>query len=322
MGFFKEASPDKKAPSVICMGRRNLIFPLFFGLAFLMAYAPIKTLLDTSTQREYYSHIALIPLISIYLVFRKRRLIFGKGGGGDCGVAPLPRQDRIIGLSLLLMGALLYVSGRGIGAGLSQNDFTSVVALSAVVFINGGFILTYGLRAFRAALFPLLFLLFVIPIPGALMESAIYVLQVGSTEFTHLLFMASGVSFLREGFIFHLPGMTIEVAKECSGIRSSLALLITAVLAGHLFLDAGGKKVVLAVAAIPVTMFKNGIRILVLTLMGTYWDPRWLTQSSLHREGGILFFLLALALMAPILYFLRRSEEKREKGQRRVGGDL
>jgi hypothetical protein len=47
---------------------------------------------------------------------------------------------------------------------------------------------------------------------------------------------------------------------------------------------------------------------LILTLMGTYWDPRWLTESSLHRDGGILFFILALALMAPILYWLRKSD--------------
>jgi exosortase len=225
------------------------------------------------------------------------------------------RNGRIAGIALLLVGVLLYLFGRGVGAGLNQNDFTAIVALSVVVFIDGGFILSYGLPAFKAALFPLLFLVFMIPIPGALMEGFIYFLQVGSTEFTHLLFMATGVPFSREGFIFHLPGMSIEVAKECSGIRSSLALLITAILAGHLFLETGVKKVILAVAILPITMFKNGIRILILTLMGAYWDPQWLTQSSLHRDGGIVFFILALVLMAPILYFLRKSEQQRGKGK-------
>ena len=136
------------------------------------------------------------------------------------------------------------------------------------------------------------------------------VLQVGSTEFTNLLFMATGVPFLREGFVFHLPGMSVEVAKQCSGIRSSLALLITAILAGHMFLNTWWKKVILAVLIIPITMFKNGIRILILTLMGTYWDPRWLTESSLHRDGGIVFFILALVLMAPILYWLRKGKSE------------
>ncbi len=279
------------------MNRRHLIFLVFFFLAVLMAYAPIKGLYDSSSQREYYSHIVLIPLVSIYLVFQKRKLVFGE-----------PRNDRIAGISLLLAGALLYFAGQGVGAGLNQNDFTAIIALAAVVLLNGGFILSYGLQAYKAALFPLLFLIFVIPIPSELMENFIYVLQVGSTEFTNLLFMATGVPFLREGFVFHLPGMSVEVAKQCSGIRSSLALLITAILAGHMFLTTRWKKVALAVFIIPITMFKNGIRILILTLMGTYWDPRWLTESSLHRDGGIVFFILALVLMAPILYWLRKGE--------------
>jgi exosortase len=283
--------------------RRNAFFFLFFVLAFFMAYAPIKALYDSSSQREYYSHIVLIPLVSIYLIFQKRKVIFSE----------LEYSLRK-GMPVMLAGALLYFAGRGIGAGLNQNDFTSLIALSAVVLINGAFILAYGFRAYRAALFSLLFLVFVIPIPSALMDGFIYFLQVGSTEFTNLLFMVSGVPFLREGFVFHLPGMSVEVAKQCSGIRSSLALLITAIVAGHMFLQTGWKKVFLAVLIIPVTMFKNGIRILILTLLGTYVDPRWVTESSLHRDGGIVFFILALLLMAPVLYFLRKEETK-DSGQ-------
>jgi exosortase len=292
------------------MNRRNLIFFFFFALAFLMTYGPIKALYDTSSNREYYSHIVLIPLISIYLIFQKRKLVFGERENSDCSSAHLLRNERITGISLLLAGALIYLVGRGVWADLNPNDFTAVIALAAVVFLNGGFILSYDLQAFKAALFPLLFLIFVVPIPSALMNSFITFLKMGSTEFTNLLFMATGVPFLREGFVFHLPGMSVEVAKECSGIRSSLALLITAVLAGHMFLNTWWKKVILAVLIIPITMFKNGIRILILTLMGTYWDPRWLTESSLHRDGGIVFFILALLLMAPILYWLRRGEIK------------
>ena len=293
------------------MNRRHLIFLVFFVLAFLMAYGPIKALYDSSSQREYYSHIVLIPLVSIYLVFQKRKFVFAEREDAEDGGTQSLRNDRIAGIALLLAGVLIYVVGRGVRPDLNPNDFTAVIALAAVVFLNGGFILSYGLTAFKEALFPLLFLIFVVPIPSALMDGFIYFLQVGSTEFTNLLFMASGVPFFREGFFFHLPGMSIEVAKQCSGIRSSLALLITAVLAGHMFLNTWWKKVILAVLIIPITMFKNGIRILILTLMGTYWDPRWLTESSLHRDGGIVFFILALVLMAPILYLLRRGEERK-----------
>ncbi len=278
------------------INRKNVFFSLFFILAFLIAYDPIKTLYYSSSHSEYYSHIVLIPLISIYLLHQKRNVIFSH-----------QKYSFNAGIPFLVIGALSYFAGLGMGEQLNPNDFAAIMALSAVLFVNGAFVLFYGTRAFKAAIFPFLFLIFIIPIPSSLMDGIIYLLQVGSSEFTNFLFTITGVPFLRDGFVFHLPGMSVEVAKQCSGIRSGLALFITALLAGHLFLKTWWKKVILIMCVIPIAMFKNGIRIVTLALLGTYVDPMIL-KSSLHREGGIPFFVLALLLLTPVLYFLRRSE--------------
>ncbi len=111
------------------MNRRHAIFGLFFLMAFLMAYAPIKALYDSSSQSDYYSHIGLIPLVSIYLVFQKRKRIFIAQGSMNDRSAHSPRNGRVAGISLLVAGALLYFVGRGVAAVLNQNDFTSIVAL-------------------------------------------------------------------------------------------------------------------------------------------------------------------------------------------------
>jgi exosortase len=280
------------------INRRNILFLLSCALSSLVAYTSIRDLYDSSGHGEYYSHIVLIPLISIYLIYQKRKFIFSE-----------QRYCFNVGIPLLLVSVLLYFFGQILEDQLNKNDFSSIIALSAVVSINGVFILLYSIQAFKKAIFPLLFLIFIIPIPSTLMDSIIYFLQVGSVEFTKVLFMATGVPFLKEGFVFNLPGMSVEVAKQCSGIRSGLALFIIALLAGHLFLNSWWKKIILIVAAIPIAMFKNGIRIVTLTLLGTYVDPRIL-QSSLHKEGGIPFFILALLFIAPVLYFLRKSEKK------------
>lgn len=278
--------------------RRNTLFIFLGVLAFIIAYFAIRDLYASSSQKEYYSHIVLIPLVSIYLLYQERKGIFRDQA-----------YSISAGLPLLVIGAVLFLAGRFSGLQLNQNDITSLIALSAVVFLNGAFIFCYGLRAYQAALFPMLFLIFMVPVPSAAMEAIIHSLQVGSTEFTNLLLTATGVPFMREGFVFHLPNISVEVAKQCSGIRSGLALLITATVAGHLFLKTGWKKLILALASIPIAMFKNGIRIVTLTLLGAYVDPRIL-QSDLHREGGIPFFIVALFLLAPVLFFLRRSEKK------------
>jgi len=198
------------------------------------------------------------------------------------------------------------------------------MTFSAVTFWIGGFILFYGKRAFRSGLFPVLFLFFLVPIPTLLVERIIIFLQIGSTEVTNILFGLTGVPFNREGFVFHLAGMSIVVAKECSGIRSSIALFITGVIAGQLFLHKARNRWILLLSAIPITIFKNGLRIVTLTLLGVYVDPRIL-GSQLHRSGGIPFFVVALLLMAPILIWLIREERKasgsklNEVAEKRVG---
>jgi exosortase len=166
------------------------------------------------------------------------------------------------------------------------------------------------MQAFRMAIFPLLFLIFMIPIPNMLMEKIISALLAGSTAATHILFNLIGIPFSREGSVFHLPGMSIEVAKECSGIRSSLGLFITAILGGYLFLRTGWKKVVLALFVFPMTVFKNGIRIVSLSVLAIHVDEKFITQGFLHRSGGFLFYIPALLLLGIVLWRLRKSEQR------------
>lgn len=278
------------------LNTRNVFFLFFTVLSFIITYIPIRALYS-SGQREYYSHIVLIPFVSIYLIFIKREEIFAK-----------VNYSFVAGIPVLLLGIALFSGGYLLGASLDKNNYASILALSVVIFMNGAFILLYGRQAYRSALFPLLFLIFTIPIPTMLMNTIIDYLQVGSTEFTNLLFLVSGVPFVRDGFSFHLTNISIEVAKQCSGIRSGLAIFIVAVLAGHLFLKSYWKIIFLVICAVLIAMFKNGIRILTLSLLGNYVD-RQILESSLHREGGIPFFILALLLLAPVLFLLRKSEK-------------
>jgi exosortase len=279
------------------LNTRNIIFLLFTAVAMIVAYTPIRALYS-SNKSEYYSHIALIPLVSIYLIYIKRKEIFAQ-----------VNYLFVVGIPVLLLGIALFLGGILWGAPLDKNNYASLIAFSIFIFINGAFILLYGISAYRTALFPLLFLIFIVPIPTALMDNIIYFLQVGSTEFTNLLFLASGTPYIRDGFVFHLPNVSVEVAEQCSGIRSSMAIFIVAILAGYMFLKSYWKIIFLVICAVLIAMLKNGIRILTLSLLGNYVDPRILS-SSLHKEGGTPFFILGLLLLAPILFFLRRSEKK------------
>ncbi|MBP1715386.1 MAG: eight transrane protein EpsH [Deltaproteobacteria bacterium] len=281
---------------------RNILFVILTLAAIVMIYEPMAALLSNRMLSDYYSHIALIPIVSAYLIASNRREIFAR-----C-------EYRLTGALISLLGMAGYWWGRTLEGDLSLNDHTSLLTFAALVFWVGGFFWIYGRNALRSALFPLVFLIFMVPIPEEIMNRIIYILQVGSTEVTYLFFNLIGIPVAREGFIFHLPGVSIEVAKQCSGIRSSLGLFITGVLACHFFLKSNLSKGILLAAIYPLTIFKNGVRIVTLTLLAIYVDEGFLTGGFLHRSGGFVFYIPALAIMGVILMGLRRGERNKLKG--------
>jgi exosortase len=180
--------------------------------------------------------------------------------------------------------------------------------LALVLLWLAGFVLFFGRGALENGRFPLLFLFLTIPFPAALLNHSIYILQKGSADIAEMIFDLVGVPAFREGFVFHLAHFNIEVAKECSGIRSSLALLILALVVGYLFLRTLWKQLVFVIAGLLIMVVKNGVRIATLTILAEYVDPSFLL-GRLHHEGGVVFFLLGLLLLLPILWLLQRGEK-------------
>jgi exosortase len=262
----------------------------------LVSWKVLATLALFSLHEESSSHILLIPVISMYLLYTERARIsrsVRRGAG--------PTVFLIVAAALVL---ILFFAERFLAR--EASSLPLAIFLLVLSWI-GMFALCYGPRATGAAAFPLGFLLLMIPLPEHALARTIYFLQSGSTDIAYFLFRAVGVPVFRQGFFLTVPGVTIEVATECSGIRSSVALLITCLLAAHLFLRTPWKQLLFVLLAVPLALVKNGIRIVTLTLLSIYVDPTFLT-GSLHRKGGFVFFLLALAILAPVLLFLEKSE--------------
>jgi len=283
----------------VTLNRHARAHTAFVGLvtfSVLIFWRTFHALVLFSLNHEASSHILLIPLVSIYLLWTERSRIF-----------QVVRPSPVRGATLVLAAFALYLLMARQWSVQDPEQFLPGATLAIVLLWLGGFLLCYGVAAWRRASFPLLFLLLMVPLPPAVLEHSIYLLQQGSTEIAYLLFKAVGVPVLRQGFILAVPGVTIEVARECSGIRSSVALFITCLLAGHLFLRTTSRMFVFVLLAFPLAIIKNGIRIATLTLLSVYVDPGFLT-GRLHHEGGFVFFLLALALLFPVLLLLQKSE--------------
>jgi exosortase C (VPDSG-CTERM-specific) len=177
-----------------------------------------------------------------------------------------------------------------------------------LLFLGGGF-LFFGVAALRRLTFPLVFLLFMVPFPVSLERGIESFLQHGSAEAAYALFKVSGMPVFRQGTIFQLPGFSMEVAPQCSGIHSSLVLFITSLLAGHLLLRSNSSRALLVAAIIPLGMLRNGVRIVTLGHLCVRIDPNWI-NSDLHHRGGPIFFAASLLPLFVLLWYLRKRETK------------
>jgi exosortase len=275
--------------------RTGLFFAIVLG-SILLNMDFFKRIVIVSD--DFSSLVIVTPFLSMALILRMKAQVFAD-----------VRSSTSWGMPVAGIGVLLYVLLSLRSAALSASDALSAKMLALVLLWIGAFLLLYGKESGRKALFPLLMLLFMVPIPEALLAKTIHVLQQGSGEGVAILFTLTGTPFHREGLAFMLPRTTIEIAPQCSSIRSSLALLIGCLLAGHLMLRTVSRKFILILVAIPMAMLKNAIRIVTLSLLAIHVDMGYLVGGDLHRRGGIVFFALTLLLLYPVLWALRKSEK-------------
>lgn len=267
-------------------------------LPFALAWGSMGLLFRLVLENDTFSQIPLIPLVSLFLICEHRSPIFAEVSFGW-----------ILGAALITPGMILLVVARLNLWQLSSTNPLSLLVLAMVFVWVGAFALFFGTRAFRAAYFPLLFLLFMVPIPEPVLSKTIFLLQAGSSEMPEAFFGIAGVPYHRQGFIFELSGVAIRVAEECSGIRSTLALLITTVSASYIFLKSSSRRLILCSAVIPTAIFKNGLRIATLSTLAVYVNRGFL-HGNLHHRGGIVFFVIALLPMALFLKLLRKDENQ------------
>jgi exosortase len=274
---------------------RWLIFGVWVSLSLLLFARPVYELFQLANQDETASHILLIPFITMWLLYTERKQL------RTAAVFSIWPAAAFLVPSLLM--AVLSLNCQS----CTPKTRLSGYALSLVLMVVAGFIFALGEAVAKSSWFALAFLLFLIPIPELFLGKIIYGLQAGSAAVAELFFNLSGAPVLRQGFVFRLPKMSIEVAQECSGIRSSLALLILALLVAHFSFRPFWKKLAFVAAGLCMMLVKNGIRIATLTLLANYVNPAFLT-GRLHHQGGIVFFLIGLALLLPVYWALRRGE--------------
>ena len=199
---------------------------------------PLREFVAYTRHSEVHSYVLLIPFVTAYLIYIRWKHL-SRELSSAWGYALLLAAS---GTGALL--ASLHFTELG------RNDCMTLIALSFVCFVIAGTFLFLGSKWARSAMFPLFFLAFMIPLPEAAVDFLENASKQASAEVASWLFLISGTPVLRNDTVFELPGITIAVAKECSGIRSSLVLVITSLLAANMFLHTTWRRALLVCAVI------------------------------------------------------------------------
>jgi exosortase C (VPDSG-CTERM-specific) len=271
-----------------------------FAIVLLAAFAhPLLTLINYAAGSNLYSHILLVPFVSAYLLYLRRDRLPKKY------VIDLPLAIVFLagGLGVLVFTYWSDFAGRE----PANNDRLALLTLSFLCCLAAGGFFFFGHSWMRSAAFPLAYLIFMVPMPDAMRDALETASKYASAEVANLLFHLSGTPFLRAGAIFQLPNITIEVAQECSGIRSSWVLFMTSILAANLFLKTRWRRFALVAFVIPLAILRNGFRILVIGLLCVNVGPQMI-HSLIHRRGGPVFFVLSLIPFFLVLWWLRKGD--------------
>jgi exosortase len=277
----------------------SLIFSILAAISLAIWWRALTSSFALALRDDQYTHLLLILPVSVALIFMDWKK-----------PEPSTRLSLSIGSALLAAAVVAIVLARLEVVPLHSDEQLSVNMLALVVWWMGAFILCFGTRAFRRALFPLCFLFWMVPLPQFLLNPIVRLLQDGSAASARLLFAAVGVPVAQDGTRLTIPGLTIEVARECSSIRSSLMLVVTSMVIAQTLLSSTWRKALVSALAIPLSVAKNGLRIFVLAILATHVDRSFLT-GRLHHQGGIIYFLIALAAIFLFIWIARRGEEKR-----------
>lgn len=259
----------------------NWLAPLI-GLAVL--YVPtIWDLANTLWGKDEYMHGPIILVVAIYLFWNLRHNIL------EAPIAPRP----ILGWTLFIIAALLYVIGR-------SQEIIMFELGSLLIMLPALLLLLRGFSALKACWFPIFFLFFMIPLPGAVVDALTMPMKTFVSWATEHILYALDYPIARSGVILHLGQYHLLVADACAGLHTLFSLEALGLLYLHIIKrESWGRNVSLAILIVPISLTANIIRVLTLSLV-TYHYGDEAGQGFLHDFAGIVLFVSALLLIMAV----------------------
>lgn len=286
------------APEIPGEGTGKLLFWLPVAIGLLVLYVPTLRDLFTGLWRsDEQAHGPIVLVISCWLLYRK---------WGDMVEASQGGKGTAAGWPVFLIGLLLYALGR------SQSILIFEIG-SAIPILAGVILLTFGGRALRYQWFALFFMLFMLPLPGPVVDTVTMPMKMAVSYVAENLLFHLGYPMARSGVMLQIGQYKLMVADACAGLHTLFSLEALGLLYLNVMRhDSLMRNVTLAVLIVPISFTSNVIRVSTLTLI-TYYFGDAAGQGFMHGFAGMLLFVTALLLIMAvdsiIQYFVNRDGE-------------
>lgn len=258
----------------------------------LLYWRVLSSLITQWGSDDNYSHGFLVVPLALYFAWERRDALRAASVRPGLG-------------GLLVVAASLVVWAAGI---LGAELFLTRISIIGV--IAGSIWFIWGWAHLRILLFPVAFLLLMVPLPSIIFNQIAFPLQLVASQAGEFVIASAGIPVLREGNVLQLPSRTLEVAEACSGIRSLVSLLMLAIVLGYFTERRMGARIAIAVAAVPIAILANAARV-----AGTGLAAEWVSPAAadgfFHTFSGWLVFIVAFAGLLIVQRLVGRVEARR-----------
>jgi exosortase B len=256
--------------------------PWLVALAgFAAMYLPVYWWAATTFwQSDEQAHGLIVLIVTLGLFWLRQRAILSAVGA----------QAPTFGWPVFAFGLLVYLVGRAL-------DISILALGSQIPVLLGALLVLGGWNAARAAWFPLLYIVFMIPLPGPLVDALTGPLKQWVSVIAESILYAAGYPIARDGVMLTVGQYQLLVADACSGLHSMFSLSALGILFMYITARASHLHNAIMLASIlPVAFAANIVRVLILVLV-TYHLGDEAGQGFLHGAAGIVLMVVALLIL-------------------------
>lgn len=270
---------------------RWLIVMVLFALIYRRAFDDLW--MNWSYDESYYSHGFLIPPISLFFVWRARQ-----------DLAKLPIQPASWGYLCLAVTCLYLMVSIFLG-------FRVLEQLSIIPMVFSLILVLFGWPYAKRLWFPVLFLIFMIPIPVSMTQSIVLDIKILATELSVRLAQLFTLPMIRDGSYVHFGDDFLLVGEVCGGLRSLIALLAFGAVMAYISKTRNWARILIFMISAPIAIVSNVVRIFFLCVVGYFYGSEY-ASGKVHDVSGILIFAVAFVLLFSLESFLRKVAPAKE----------